>query len=83
MEKHSAQFPDDRGRFGNEPCSSDVAVLLIGTRSNHPMGMLAPGFKDVGAHMAGMVKNLKGGLRDSCASFCEPDKLTGACRERG
>lgn len=43
--KFSAQFPDSEGHYGNKPSNSDVVVLLIGTRCNHPMGLLAPGFK--------------------------------------
>ena len=34
MEKFSAQFPDAQGDYGNKASNSDVAVVLIGTRSN-------------------------------------------------
>jgi hypothetical protein len=35
-----------------------VVVLLIGATSHHPLGVLAPGFSAVGAHMVRMQKQL-------------------------
>lgn len=59
MEKFSAQFPDAQGDYGSTPSNNDVSVVLIGTRSNHPMGLLAPGFKDLGNHFSTMTKFLE------------------------
>ena len=59
MKKFSAQFPDEEGRFGAEPADNDIVVFLIGTRCNHPMGMLAPGFKEFGGYFPPMVKALE------------------------
>jgi hypothetical protein len=55
----SAQFPDEEGRFGPEPANQDVVVLLIGTRSNSPLGILSPGFKELGEYFSSMVKSLE------------------------
>ncbi|KAK5136617.1 hypothetical protein LTR08_002631 [Meristemomyces frigidus] len=46
MKKTSAQFPDANGKYGTKPADSEIVVFLIGTRCNHPMGLLAPGYKD-------------------------------------
>ncbi|KAL1311291.1 hypothetical protein AAFC00_001475 [Neodothiora populina] len=60
MEKHSAQFPDPvTGRYGSTPGNSDVTLLIIGARSNHPYGLIAPGFKALGDHMSGMIEQLQ------------------------
>lgn len=58
MQNHSAQIPDDEGKFGPEPANKPVTVLLIGARCNHPLGMLAPGYKEMGAHFEGMAQDL-------------------------
>nr|POE46774.1 monooxygenase [Quercus suber] len=57
--KFAAQFPDTDGQHGTRPADSDVVVFLIGTRSNHPLGILAPGFKDMGTFFPNMVKDLE------------------------
>jgi hypothetical protein len=55
----SAQFPDDEGHYGPEPANKDVVVLLIGSRSNHPLGILAPGYKQMGEFFSNMVRDLE------------------------
>lgn len=57
-QKFSAQFPDEEGNYGNQPCNTGVVVLMIGTRCNHPLGLLAPGFKDTGDYFVQMAKDL-------------------------
>lgn len=57
--KFSAQFPDERGEYGTKPADSDVVVFLIGTRCNHPLGLLAPGFREFGTYFPRMVKDLE------------------------
>lgn len=59
MKKFSAQFPDENGNFNGKPVSNDVVVLLIGTRTNHPLGMLAPGLKDFGGFFNDMAERLE------------------------
>ena len=34
LNKFSAQFPDERGRFGPKPANRQVVVFLIGARCN-------------------------------------------------
>ncbi|KAI7270667.1 hypothetical protein KC345_g7388 [Hortaea werneckii] len=57
-EKTSAQFPDASGSYGSTPANNDVVVLLIGFRNNHPLGILAPGAKDIADGFQAMAKDL-------------------------
>ena len=59
MKKNAAQFPDASGRYGTKAADSEIVVFLIGTRCNHPLGLLAPGFKDFGSFFPNMVKELE------------------------
>ena len=58
LQKFSAQMPDEIGDHGSKPASQDIVVLLIGTRINHPLGLLAPGAKEMGEFFPQMVKDL-------------------------
>jgi hypothetical protein len=55
--KFSVVFPDEEGNFGTQPSNEDVVVFLIGTRINHPLGVFAPGVKEL--KFAEMVKDLE------------------------
>ncbi|KAF2103414.1 hypothetical protein NA57DRAFT_63959 [Rhizodiscina lignyota] len=57
--KFSAQFPSEDGQYGNKPANGEVCVLLLGFKSNHPMQMLAPGFKETGDHFNNMMVELQ------------------------
>jgi hypothetical protein len=59
MKKTSAQIPNAFGNYGNKPADTDVVVFLIGTRCNHPLGILAPGMKDLGGYFPKMVEDLE------------------------
>lgn len=59
MSKFSAQFPDETGNYGSKPADSGMVVFLIGTRINHPMGLFAPGAKELGDYFQGMTKSLE------------------------
>ncbi|KAK4494879.1 hypothetical protein PRZ48_014235 [Zasmidium cellare] len=59
MKKFSSQIPDELGNYGNKPADTDVVVFLIGTRSNHPYGMLAPGFEKSGKFFSSMAQSLE------------------------
>ncbi|KAK5121758.1 hypothetical protein LTR85_004633 [Meristemomyces frigidus] len=59
MKKFSAVFPDAAGQYGAKPANSDVVVFLIGARCNHPMGMLAPGFRELGGYFSQMTKDVE------------------------
>lgn len=56
--KVSAQPPDELGNYGSQPASQDMVVLLIGARSNHAYGALAPRFKDIGDFFRAMAEDL-------------------------
>lgn len=59
MKKFTAQIPDELGNYGNKPANDDVVVFMIGTRSNHPFGILAPGFEQTGKYFASMAQSLE------------------------
>ena len=58
QKKYSTAFPDELGHHGNKPADSEIVVFLIGTRNNHPMGMLAPGAKELGDYFVKMTRDL-------------------------
>ena len=58
-QKVTAVVPDTHtGEYGSTPANAGVVVLLIGTRSNHPLGMLAPGFAKSGEYFTQMATDL-------------------------
>ena len=57
--KFSAQIPDKFGNFGNQPARDGVAVFLIGTRCNSPLGMLDKQFGKLGEYMDMMQAEIK------------------------
>ena len=58
--KMSGQYPDaSTGLFGNEPADGQVVVFMIGARNNHPLGLLAPGWKELGDYFAKMVSEVE------------------------
>lgn len=50
-------FPDEDGNY-EKPADSQVCAIMLAVRSNHPIGMFAPGFKEVGDYFQGMSKEL-------------------------
>jgi hypothetical protein len=50
--------PDDRPIFGSKPAPEPLVVFHLGSRSNHPLGPLAPGVKQVGEHFRAMTTEL-------------------------
>ena len=59
MAKFSTALPDSGGNYGSKPADTSIAVLLIGFRNNHPLGILAPGVKQIGDYFAQMVVDLE------------------------
>ncbi|KAI9815771.1 MAG: hypothetical protein M1827_002167 [Pycnora praestabilis] len=53
--KFSVKFPNREGRY---TADDGVCVLIIGAKSNHALGMLGPGFKEVGDYFNGMAADL-------------------------
>ena len=64
MNKFSTAFPNADGTYGSQPADSEIVVFLIGFRNNHPLGLLAPGVKDIGDYFQSMVKNLDSHAED-------------------
>jgi hypothetical protein len=56
--KFAGALPNESGDFGSKPAADGVAVLLIGARSNSPLGMLGSGYKQLGDLFDGMVRDL-------------------------
>jgi fumagillin biosynthesis monooxygenase len=57
--KVSAQLPDrETGSHGSEPARKSLVVLHLGARINHPLGVLAPGGRQLGDYFAGLNKEL-------------------------
>ncbi|UZJ53740.1 hypothetical protein CBS101457_003060 [Exobasidium rhododendri] len=59
MGKFSRHEPDEQGLLQGEPAQKPVVVLLLGARSNHPLGMFAPGYKELGDSLRTMVVELE------------------------
>ncbi|GAB7346249.1 hypothetical protein MBLNU457_4978t1 [Dothideomycetes sp. NU457] len=57
-QKHAALFPDRQGNY-NKPGQEEVCVLHIGTRTNSPLGVLEPGFREQGDMFAEMIADIK------------------------
>ncbi|KAF2723910.1 hypothetical protein K431DRAFT_282605 [Polychaeton citri CBS 116435] len=58
-QKMSAQFPDERGQYGSTAAKDQIVVFLIGSRCNHPLGALAPGFRKLGNYFVSMTRDLE------------------------
>ncbi|KAJ6024763.1 hypothetical protein N7540_005560 [Penicillium herquei] len=58
MEKVSPQIPNPDGSFGSEPSDASVVVFLLGSRSNHPLGVLAPGMIGMGLRVKDMIAEM-------------------------
>lgn len=55
----TAQMPSpDTGSFGPTPASQSVVVFNLGIQCNHPLGLLAPGVKELGDYFEAMQKDL-------------------------
>ena len=62
MKKTSAQVPDQNGNFG-EAGGQKIAVLLLGAKSNHPLGAFAPYFGQVNTYVQQMTAQLEAGAQ--------------------
>ncbi|KAF2838908.1 hypothetical protein M501DRAFT_975861 [Patellaria atrata CBS 101060] len=59
LTKFSAQLPDENGDFGAQASREEICVLLIGTRINHPLGIIGPGVQEIGTYFNRMSKELE------------------------
>ncbi|KAF4535305.1 Transcriptional regulator protein [Lasiodiplodia theobromae] len=57
--KFAVHYPDSEGKFGGKPANKDIVVFHIGARNNHPLGMFAPGFKELGDYFDNMAKDIE------------------------
>ncbi|KAJ9479291.1 hypothetical protein PHBOTO_002773 [Pseudozyma hubeiensis] len=55
----TCHFPDQDGEYKGPASNKSMAVLLISVRSNHPMGVAAPGMKELGETFSACVKWLE------------------------
>lgn len=52
-------YPDEKGSY-EKPADAQVCAIMLAVRSNHPLGIFADGFKEVGDYFAKMSKQLDG-----------------------
>ncbi|OGM47956.1 hypothetical protein ABOM_002776 [Aspergillus bombycis] len=76
--KFSAQAPNTDGTFGKELASESIVVFHLGARSNHPLGLLAPGFPELNRQVIAMNREMnsnpvKYGLLGSSAWIKQDD----------
>ncbi|KEF51320.1 uncharacterized protein A1O9_12670 [Exophiala aquamarina CBS 119918] len=52
------QIPDENGIFSENPSNEKVVVFMLGAKSNHPLGVFAPRFKETGDFLSNMTRAL-------------------------
>lgn len=67
--KTTAQVPDRNGDI-HSAGQEKIAVLLLGAKSNHPLGIFASDFKTTGDYLSEMTNELESGV-DQASSGCE------------
>ncbi|RGP69020.1 hypothetical protein FLONG3_7972 [Fusarium longipes] len=55
----TAQLPSSSGTFGSEPSANSVVVFHLGIQANHPLGLAAPGMKEISKYYTAMLKDLE------------------------
>ena len=58
FKKSTAQVLDENATFRG-PGQEKVAILLLGAKSNHPMGILSPDYKTVNEFLIRMTEQLE------------------------
>ncbi|KAL4907762.1 hypothetical protein BDW74DRAFT_148078 [Aspergillus multicolor] len=70
MRKYSAQYPERDGAFASttnpstgqidgDPASRGIVVFHLGAKCNHPLGLLAPGYKELGEWAERLYESLR------------------------
>lgn len=81
--KTTALFPNADGTKG-KPSGRGFALLIIGVRISHPLGLLAPGAKETGDYFTSMTKTLEqnkaelgylGGTSQQAADYNSPSMI--------
>ncbi|KAK4978338.1 hypothetical protein LTR66_010641 [Elasticomyces elasticus] len=57
--KTAIHFPDSHGTYTGDPANSEICVIVLAARSNHPLGMFAPGIKTLTDYFNANVKALE------------------------
>ncbi|KUI53398.1 hypothetical protein VP1G_00686 [Cytospora mali] len=56
----TAQLPSrSTGDFGSQPAAQPLVVFHLGVRINHPLGLLAPGAREISDHFQAMAQDLR------------------------
>ncbi|CEL11225.1 hypothetical protein ASPCAL14328 [Aspergillus calidoustus] len=58
--KVSGQYPRPDGSFEGTPAAESIVVFRLGARSNHPLGVLAPGMRALGKYVREMAQDMTG-----------------------
>ncbi|KAJ5758899.1 hypothetical protein N7520_006055 [Penicillium odoratum] len=58
MGKFTGQIPNTDGVYSSEPADENVVSFQLITRSNHPLGVLAPGAREINALAQNMFRQL-------------------------
>ncbi|KAK4629526.1 Monooxygenase [Fulvia fulva] len=51
-------FPNEKGGAQDTPAGQTICAMLLSVRSNHPLGIFAPGFKETGDFFKAMISEL-------------------------
>ncbi|KAJ5925362.1 hypothetical protein N7454_008001 [Penicillium verhagenii] len=58
MGKFTGQIPNSEGIYSSEPADENIVAFQLISRSNHPLGLLAPGAREVAALAQNMYAQL-------------------------
>ncbi|KAL7926000.1 hypothetical protein ACQKWADRAFT_281492 [Trichoderma austrokoningii] len=80
MGKFSAQFGDAAGNAPTESSQNQIAIIQLASRSNHPMGIFGPGYKQIGTFFREMIVKLTedkdSGFLGSSSYLCNGERST-------
>jgi hypothetical protein len=84
LKKTTAQVRDKDGNYSANGASGEkIVVLLLGFKSNHPFGVFAPGFKEMGDYFNRMSVELSEGAADNGCTYLSISRGRGRfCRSR-
>ena len=55
-------YPDDKGNY-RTPADTQIYATMLASRSNHALGIFAPGFKELGDYSVAMWEELHNNAR--------------------
>ncbi|KAL9110988.1 MAG: hypothetical protein Q9227_004603 [Pyrenula ochraceoflavens] len=67
--KTTYQIPTASGHLPSHPSAEPITLFMLSTRCNHPLGLFAPAFKEVGDHMFRMTRDLALHLDPTTSGF--------------